>query len=457
MIPSVYPEHPVTYRQEIIEPLFHMVGAGESCMVVGAASMAKSNLVRFILRRDVQQFYLKEKADNLLVVLADVNRMSEYNDLAGFELLLNSLVETVSPLGEQERLYKALSELHRDVVLHKDRLLAQRYFERAVRLLCVEQDIRLVILVDETDPLYCNASPNFFNNLRALRDEFKYKLSYILLTRATLPLLRPVDECEAFVELFSRNVLGLKPYRQEDALRVISQLETRHAVELEESERNLLYRLSGGHPGLMVASFDVYCGLKKTGEAVDEDALIGAAQLQEECEKLWKGLDADEQWLLQRLASDRHLSNESQAVRLLMLKGIIRMAKENGEWEVYSPVFQHFLLERGVEETYAIQVDEEAGIVWVAGRRIEGLAPLEYRLILFLYENRGKVKSRDDILQALYPQEFRPEGDMDVQDNRVDALIRRLRTKVEPNPEKPRYIITRRGQGYMIDIGKSES
>lgn len=73
------------------------------------------------------------------------------------------------------------------------------------------------------------------------------------------------------------------------------------------------------------------------------------------------------------------------------------------------------------------------------------LVPLtkrEYDLVLFLASNRDQVFQREDLLEKVWNYEY--YGDV----RTVDVTIRRLRTKLEDNPEKPVYILTKRGVGY---------
>ncbi len=66
----------------------------------------------------------------------------------------------------------------------------------------------------------------------------------------------------------------------------------------------------------------------------------------------------------------------------------------------------------------------------------------EYELLKFLAENNTQVFSRETLLEKVWGYEF--PGDV----RTVDVTVRRLREKVEDNPAKPVYIITKRGVGY---------
>ena len=74
------------------------------------------------------------------------------------------------------------------------------------------------------------------------------------------------------------------------------------------------------------------------------------------------------------------------------------------------------------------------------------LSSTEFKLLLFLAERRGKVFSRDQLLDAVW------KGDAFVEPRTVDVHIRRLRTQIEDDPAQPRYLKTRRGLGYYVDV-----
>lgn len=443
------PQHPITYRQEIAQPLFQRLQAGESCAVVGAASVAKSNLVRFLQRADVQQHYLGAGGPRPWMPLVDTNHLAAFAEWAVYELILHCLVMEAERQEGNGEIAQRLSDLHRQVVESETPLLAQRYVERAVRMVCAEQGLRLTLLIDEADALYRDVAPRFLNSLRALRDDHRYRLTYVLLTRTPLDRLRDPAECEAFYELFNRNTLGLAPYHPDDARRMLSQLEARKAHPLSEENRRRLVRASGGHPGLLLAAFDALMSQDTdTAAAGSVEWLWANPNVRAECQKLWAGLDDDEQWALVRIQAGSPVQ-DSTTEDLLALKGLI-VPVTSTPWRIFSPLFELYVHYSAEQDIFDFRVDEETALVWVAGQQISNLSPLEFRLAGLLHQHRDQVQSRDAILMALYPDEFE-DGEMpNIQDNRVDTLIRRLRGKVEPVPGEPRYIRTVRGHGYKL-------
>jgi len=85
----------------------------------------------------------------------------------------------------------------------------------------------------------------------------------------------------------------------------------------------------------------------------------------------------------------------------------------------------------------------EEGVVLVDEREIH-LTRTEFRLLVELASNPGRVLSREDLLQRVWDYDYFGDGRL------VDVHVRRLRTKVEIDPAKPRYIITMRGMGYKL-------
>jgi len=91
-----------------------------------------------------------------------------------------------------------------------------------------------------------------------------------------------------------------------------------------------------------------------------------------------------------------------------------------------------------------LEVDVAAGVVRV-DRSILALSPKEFALLAYLCEHQGKICSKDDIGAAVWP-EYK-EG---VYDYQIENLVRRLRSRIEPDPTSPQLLVTVRGRGYKL-------
>ncbi len=91
-----------------------------------------------------------------------------------------------------------------------------------------------------------------------------------------------------------------------------------------------------------------------------------------------------------------------------------------------------------------LEIDLTAHSARLDGRPLD-LKPREFDLLALLVANRGRAFTRDQILERLWGQDY-------IGDTRtVDVHIRWLREKIEPNPARPKRIITLRGVGYRFE------
>ena len=96
-----------------------------------------------------------------------------------------------------------------------------------------------------------------------------------------------------------------------------------------------------------------------------------------------------------------------------------------------------------------IVIDANAMQLTVRGKLIATTAT-EFRLLDYLARHPGRVYSRDHLLDAVW-------GDARfVTPRSVDVYVRRIREKIEVDPENPRYLKTVRGAGYRFELPKSE-
>jgi len=93
-----------------------------------------------------------------------------------------------------------------------------------------------------------------------------------------------------------------------------------------------------------------------------------------------------------------------------------------------------------------LRIDPDARRVWKVNEEIE-LTPIEYDLLYTLARHDRRVLSRYQLIEHVWGYDY--FGDERV----IDVHIRRLRLKLEDNPQSPTYIVTVRGAGYRFDGG----
>jgi two-component system response regulator RegX3 len=93
-----------------------------------------------------------------------------------------------------------------------------------------------------------------------------------------------------------------------------------------------------------------------------------------------------------------------------------------------------------------IRLDTNTHKLMVKGEPVS-LKAMEYKMLLYLTENRGRVVTKDELLKNVWDDEFIGEGTLAVH-------IRQLREKIEKDPKNPEIIKTVWGVGYMIEEAK---
>jgi two-component system, OmpR family, KDP operon response regulator KdpE len=96
-----------------------------------------------------------------------------------------------------------------------------------------------------------------------------------------------------------------------------------------------------------------------------------------------------------------------------------------------------------VLEIGELRVDLEKSAVSFAGRPVQ-LTPHEFRLLRLLASNEGKLLTHAAILREVWGRAYADES------HYLHVYVSQLRRKIEPDPTRPRYILTEPGAGYRL-------
>jgi two-component system response regulator RegX3 len=100
--------------------------------------------------------------------------------------------------------------------------------------------------------------------------------------------------------------------------------------------------------------------------------------------------------------------------------------------------------DKTTEKGEAIIIDDAARKIYVEGQEVM-LKNKEYNLFSYLYHNRNKVIPKEELFANIWGDEFFSDGTLNVH-------IRKIREKIERNPNEPKYIKTIWGIGYMFEL-----
>jgi energy-coupling factor transporter ATP-binding protein EcfA2 len=440
----------ITFRAELLEQVMPVLRAGECCSLVGTSGAGKSNLARFLRRRDVQAQYWGEQQCWFVVVDTNGLALSQLPEaVVLFESMLHHLLREAAARHIPPEPLAEMSRMHAELVRHPNEVLALRYLDRALGWLIEGHDVRIVFVFDQFDDLWKTMHARIFLNLRYLRDEFKYRLVYLVMTRERLQQLRErakgdLAEVEAFWELFTANVFGVSVYGPRDTEEMIANMARRRQVTLTPELRRITVEGSGGHPGLLRAIF--WAALGAAGAGGFEP--LTHPTVAEECAKIWHGLHPEERDLVRVLVAGEDVRQyDALVLEELRVKQLVVADAP----ALFSPVFGAFVERQGADGEPGLVLDTLLRKIWIDGRALElRLSPLEFRLLEHLARAAGAVCEREALLRALYgDQEFFAKSD-----ERLDAVVRRLRSSLGDDAREPRFIVVERGVGVRLANGR---
>lgn len=99
-----------------------------------------------------------------------------------------------------------------------------------------------------------------------------------------------------------------------------------------------------------------------------------------------------------------------------------------------------------------LRLDKE-GTVWIGDHCVTVLGGQELDLLLCLHKQAGRLVSRQTIVESVFHERY-VIGDRN-QASRINSLVRRLRVKIEPDPNRPRHVRTVKGRGYRLEVAGS--
>ena len=144
------------------------------------------------------------------------------------------------------------------------------------------------------------------------------------------------------------------------------------------------------------------------------------------------------QWISQKVQTDYQDIKEAEEF-VQGLKGLLH-SQENA-----------LFLEKSEEsdgdreyQSGELMINPKSRRVLCRGQEVN-LTPKEFDILYFLFQNKGEVFTKEQIYQAVWADEYM------MADSNIMAFIRKIRKKIEPNPDAPEYILTIWGVGYKYN------
>ena len=371
---SIWSEYPSDYREIEVAEIRQAVCAGECAAIIGLSGSGKSNLLGYLAYRTEISVSCPR------FIFIDCNRLAEPGSQEFFKLFYQEIEEGASPAPKDMLGDHAFTSLRKTLQ----------------RRLSSGQGI--CVLLDRFDSLLdMEKFAMIASNLRAFRDENKYRLSYVTGTRL------PLDAQTELAELFFGHTIWLGPLSRSDAIwsarRDLERLMGRDGKNLESQVIEKLIEFTWGYPSFLRAACEAYAA--GTNLTIEEICLHPS--------------------VVRRISEFWADKPGKDALKMSGLLG--------------HPLLKSFL---GIAQTTETKSRFDT----------THLTSKENLLLEYLMDHPSEVCEKDDLIQAIWSEDVIFQHG--IRDESLAQLVRRLRVKVEKDPAKPIYIHTVPGRGYIF-------
>lgn len=433
-------------------------GAPQNCNITAEPRQGQTS---FLYRIYAQQVGLPADVRGLYVWVRLVE-MADFSSMTFWRFLIDQLnaaakqndlplIEDVDDLESESDLFDALDE--------------------AIEELIEDEELgRLIFVVDDFDVVTPGLTSRDLDWLRALANRYQTALAFVIgSTDSLVSLTNQIIQRETgessqaispFANFFHNRPLGL--LTEADAVALCEKADDLEpSVPLSYDDIQFLLKEAGRHPDLLKLGLSHLFATKPLSEP-DELYEDVAGDLR--FDSAAQGLSRT---LFERLTPAQRdvmialsRGDDEEELDRTLLTGLRRQSglieKRDSRYTPFSDTFAYWLgrLSKEVvqkqeaaeeaesEEEEMFQYLPEQRSVRLPTGELSRLTPLENRLLVYFIEHANQVCTIEELLRNVWgPNKSRAV---------VEKAVNRLRTKVETDPKRPRFILSARGEGYLL-------
>lgn len=429
--------YPITTRFKEIQKILTWAKEGNSCQVIGLPGVGRTNILELLAyNKALREHHLGDITKWFHFVLVNFSEIRSRNLLDTTKFLFLNLVDSLRERNMQEEYQKA-HEIFKESLSLGDELVLFQGLKQVIDLLAIEKELTIIFLFDRFEEYIPMLTPEFFSNLRVLRNRAKYRFSVVL------SLNRPLDDLveqtivSDFFEFLSDHTVYL-PLADRDGLAFrIAYLEKVTGKTIDKKMQEHVIHITHGHGKITRLCFETILSntYQQSNEATLISWLLSQKTIHGALTEIWKALRPSEQYLL------THPSNETHPY--LEAVGLF----EHGSLCI--PLFAAFLkqqIAQPIQQTIifdATRNEIKKGDMLLS----DELTSAEFRLLLFLLAHPEQLVTREEIISAVWQNDATTAG---VTDQALDQLIFRVRRKIEDDPNNPQHLQTIKGRGFRF-------
>lgn len=428
---SLYPN---TSRFDEIKRILEFIKEGNSCQLIGLPGAGRSTLLGLLsFNHSVRVKHLEENQKWFHFVLCNFSEVRKKPLFEAEKFLFLSLIDSLRERKFEEE-HKKANEIFKESLEFNDEQVLFQGIKKTIDLLAVEKELAIVFLFDRFEEYVPMLTPEFFTNLRILRNRAKYRFSVVFSLNRPLEDLIETSLFADFYEFLAGHHVYLSIMDKQGLDFRISYLEKATGKKIKKEVLDKIINLTSGHGKLTRLSVERMLEEEKTGEI--KKFLLEGKTIQKSLSEIWNSLTPSEQKYI-----------EISGNEFLEKLGILKNNK------IAIPLFEAYAKEKiksAMEQSSNLTIahDPNTGEIKKGNTILsDRLTSYEYRLLKFLIENSERIVEREEIINAVWKETQTTQG---VTDQALDQLIFRLRKKIEDDPNSPTHIQTVKGRGIKF-------
>ena len=426
-------QFPPDFRKEDIENVLRFVTAGKFAQLICLPGNGKATLLRLLAKnQNIRKLHLGAKEKSTRFIYINMLELEKYDQASVDEFLLHATDPKIKRSADPITLSKQLKDTVGGLT----------------------QNLTLVLLFDHFDEFQNHLFRSFFQRLRTLKNESRYKFACVFATRRDLRQLVDQEIIREFYDFFVGNSVYMRLYDKKAIETMLSQIEKVFGKKLSAEQKINIINLTSGHTKLTRLCAET---ILQENLSLEIESFITKPIVRSTIFELWLFLTAQEQHTLIQIVTKNPVS-QNESVENLLNFGLLKEAglpshhptiPQPNNLLFTIPLFEAFIrTNASTLHREKISYNPNTNEITKGEEIISGLlSPQENRLLKFLIENQGKIIDREEIIKAAWPEALQAEG---ISDEAIDQMMFRLRKKIEDEPNNPKHILTVKGLGFRF-------
>lgn len=431
-----YPQS-IEELQKLADNIFRPVADKYCVTCFFVPGTGKRVLVKFLLdEKQIIRNIFGNNFDKTLFIYVDPDEILDVSNEEYLKLMLQNLTLVIN--DKKIALPKQNADITNPLMLIK----------KNVEFL-VTNGWHVVFLLNDFE-FTLHLSPSIFRNLESILALKKNLVTFVFLSTINLLDQSTLEKFHNLKYAINRIVYYHPMMNEKESNATIAFVEKKYQLTLTDDVKQIIRKLCGGHAQLLKYSSTI---LIEAGETVynspekTKQYLLEFEQLQSVCSDIWNYFtDLEKEILIHVVRTGEIPKNLTNEANYLLKTKVVQLdQKNNKKHRIFGEIFHEFIKSQIPSEK--LLYDEKNNQIFLGAFACTNTFTLqEFKLMVHLLKNEGKVISRDEIGQIIWGRNYLDK----YSDYSIDKLISSIRKKLEDINFPPYKLTTLKKRGFSF-------